>query len=179
MITMHSKTNFRRPTPVHRDGLTLIEVVVSLGLFTLTMAGIFSLLFQSYETATRTRLIDEGRSVMRTVTDQFMRLSSEDVATKTLRPMFAATKGPTGTGLSFNGVTGDAQFLPVTLGEASGVPVVARVTRQVVNLDSSGNPSASKSVSAAGHLVQGLFTISITSGSRSVEDSIVLVRSIP
>lgn len=176
---MHSKHIFRRPSPAARDGLTLIEVVVSLGLFALTMAGIFSLLFQSYETATRTRLMDEGRSVMRTVTDQFMRLSSEDVASKTLRPMFAPTSGPTGTGLSFNGVSGNAQFLPVTLGEASGAPIVARITRSVVNLDSSGNPAASTSASAAGHLVQGRFTISVTSGRRSVEDSIVLVRSIP
>jgi type II secretory pathway pseudopilin PulG len=157
----------------------LIEVVVSLMLFAMAMAGIFSLIFQSYATATRTRLIDESRSVMRTVTDEFMRLSAEDVATKQLLTMFTPTTGPTGTGLIFDGVAGNAQYLPVTLGKAAGVPVEARLTRHVVNLDSSGGPITSTSPSAAGHLVQGQFTISLTVGNRVLEESVVLVRSIP
>ncbi len=181
MFYAHQNHRGRRTTAPHRRALTLIEVLVSLSLFTVAMAGIISLLFQSYETALRTRLIDEGRSVMRTIADQFMRTQAEDAVTKTLKTQFTPTTetGPTGTGLVFNGVAGNSRFLSVTLGETAGVPVVARITREVVNLDSSGNPTASAIESAAGYLVQARFNLRVTAGNRLLEDEVVLVRLIP
>ena len=137
--------------------------------------GTFALLLQSYRLAARTRCIDESRSVLRTLVTEFM----PPTKTTDNPVLFTATSAPTGTGLVWNGTSGTASGLDVQIGEDSGMPVFAHVTRTVSELnETTGVADVSPAGGGnSGRLIQCCLTLGFTAAGQTWSDTVVLTRS--
>ena len=175
---------------------------IILVMFTL---GIYGLIIESYNMTARIRYRDDARAVLLTFADQFERLQTttevKSMGKSYARWLFNPTPGgPDGAGLRWGALCDEdafnnplpspvPTFLNVTLGDTNDMalvgtknPIIAHVTRAVYYVTSTGDASAvqpSTSITAAGWLIVGTFTISYTANGRAEKSSITVTRSVP
>lgn len=168
------------------DGLTIVEVAVAGALLAVTFLGIFGGLFYAYRTAAEVRYRDSARFVIKSLGDQFLVMPAQ-TTTGGFKTFWSTTTSPTGIGLSWadsDGLpsphgTGNASGLIVHLGESTGTPIEATVTRDVRYLNASGQVVSSIASSSAGYLLRGDFTITYQLKGKTYSQTLSLVRAWP
>jgi hypothetical protein len=171
-------------------GMTLAETMIATLVFSMGILGVYAMMLKSYELVTLARHRDNGRALLISFADQFLRLQTTDQGTNgsvNPRPLFILTTltGPTGTGLSWTDTSGASGVLQpdglhVFLGEAGSSQVEAVVTRFVSAVDTAnGNSVASESPTSAGWMLQGTFAISYTIRGRLQTQSLTVARAVP
>ena len=168
--------------------------------FTMGILGVYAMMLKSYEMVTVSRHRDNGRAVLLSFADQFLRLQTSDTVVglgPQLRGLFAP-HAATSMGLNWtdahgNLIHGDTQphpeqGLPVTLGEttdldangrATGNQVTAHVFREVVLLNANGEPlpGTNPTFTAAGYMMQATFTITFNVAGRTQTQNLTVARS--
>ena len=167
-------------------GFTLVEVMIATTVFTMGILGVYAMMLKSYELVTLARHRDNGRALLLSFADQFLRLQTTDQIGGAIitRNLFVANTVPDAGGLNWTDTSGhvatvDSQGLHVLLGDSSSSQVPATVTRVVSNIDSAtGDQVAGATATAAGWMLQATFTISYTIKGRPQSQSIVVARSV-
>jgi type II secretory pathway pseudopilin PulG len=190
------KRGKRRAAP--RGGFTLAEVMVATVLLSMMIVSILSTLIGAYRVAAKARANDQARYVIKSLSDQFLTQQTTDTSGNIL-PMFQTTvdpnpgpnlgnQTPLGTGISWTNMLGQTGSLTagsygynVTLGDNTGAPIPAVVTRSVWYLYSStGQQTLLPQNQSAGYLIEGTFTISYSLFGKPVPPvSITNVRAVP
>jgi prepilin-type N-terminal cleavage/methylation domain-containing protein len=181
----------RRPGATLRRGLrrgfTLVEAMIATLVFALGILGVYAMMIKSYELVALARHRDNGRAVLISFADQFLRLQTTDLVPGSgivTRGLFATTSTPTGLGLNWTDstgarVVGTSSGLTVALGDNSSSSVPATVTRSVTNLNvPSGNPATGVTATAAGWMLQATFTINYSVKGRPQSQSLTVARSV-
>jgi hypothetical protein len=192
--TMNHPTNsWARLRRRANRGMTLAETMIATLVFSMGILGVYAMMLKSYELVTLARHRDNARALLVSFGDQFLRLQTTDAGTNgsnNPRPLFILTNltGPTGTGLSWTDVNGNAGFidttnglLQVALGDSTGgsSQVTAHVSRAVNYVDSTtGNVVASQPATAAGWMLQGTFTITYPIRGRIQTQSLTVARAV-
>lgn len=186
----------RRAAP--RGGFTLVEVMVATVLLSMMIMSILSTLIGAYRVAAKARANDQARYIIKSLSDQFLTQQTTDTSGNIL-PMFQTTvdpnpgpnlgnQTPLGTGISWLNMQGQPGSLTagsysynVTLGDNTGAPIPATVTRSVWYLYSStGQQTLLPQNQSAGYLIEGTFTISYSLfGKQMPPISITNVRAVP
>jgi type II secretory pathway pseudopilin PulG len=178
-----------------RGGFTLVEVMVATVLLTLMILGILQVLIGAYRVAAKARYRDHARCVIKSFADQFLTQDTADSSGNTLT-MFKTTVDssgnatPLGTGLTWTNADGSAGTLSidaigayfyVKLGDTTGAPITATVTRQVSYIyPGSGQTTLVTQSEPAGYLLEGDFTINYNFlGQAMPPQTIVAVRAVP
>lgn len=168
-------------------GFTLVETMIATMVFTMGILGVYAMMLKSYELVTLSRHRDNGRALLLSFADQFLRLQTTDADPFTGLPAprtFFIPSGPTGSGMSWTDTSGhagtvDAQGLHVLLGEAGSSQIPATITRSVSFLDSTtGATTGSVTAAAAGWLLQGTFTVTYDINGRHQTQSLTVARSV-
>jgi hypothetical protein len=161
--------------------------MIATAVFTMGILGVYMMMLKSYELVTLARHRDNGRALLLSFADQFLRLQTTDLVAGTgviTRQLFANAPAPTGSGLSWtdsagNVVVGTNTGLLVTLGESGSSQVSATVTRTVDFLDSTtGDTAAGVTTTAAGWMLQATFTIRYSIRGRPQTQSLTVARSV-
>lgn len=183
-----------------RRGFTLVEVMIATAVFTVGILGVYAMMIKSYQLVTMSRHRDNGRAILVSFADEFLRLQVSDAGiTRSLfvpsTATFVGLKWTDPDGTPLNGDTYVAPTmppnpypgLPVWLGSTGvsgeGSPIQAYVTREVHFLDSAGNPLPSTDndpavvLVAAGYLLQATFTINYSYNNQQQTQSLTVVRS--
>lgn len=184
-----------RPTASHRpSGLrarfrrraqrafTLAEVMMATVVFTMGILGVYAMMIKSYELVTLSRHRDNARALLISYSDQFLRLSTteDDLS---LRALFSTT-GTGGDGLTWTDSRGAAYdgtglaYMEVPLGQTESSQVLARISREVTYLDSTGTPTNAHPIIAAGWILQGTFSIQYDIAGRTQRQSLTVARSV-
>ena len=167
-------------------GISLVEVMVSSVVLAMVMVGILATFIASYRIAAKSRYRDHARYVIKSLGDQFLTQAPQDSAGNTYT-MFQTTTSPTGTGLVWQPPTGaqtvgTSTGLTIQLGDNTGAPISATVTRNVSYLSSSGAAVGSVQNYSAGYLLSCDLSISYnypaTNGTQ-ITETLSLVRSVP
>lgn len=170
---------------------TLFEVMIATIVFTMGILGVYAMMIKSYEMVTISRHRDNGRAVLLTYVDQFLRLQIADGGVR--RGIFVP-HAATGMGLTWQDGHGsppvdgnlyDAYpYMPVMLGDSGnsllGSQVQAHVYREVTLIDATTGdsmPGTDPALTAAGYLLQGKFTIFYDISGRQQSQSITVLRS--
>jgi prepilin-type N-terminal cleavage/methylation domain-containing protein len=181
-----------------RRGFTLVEVMVATVLLSMIILGILQVLIGSYRVAAKARYRDHARYVIKSMADQFLTQQPFDNNGNVLT-LFQPTVDaggnlcPLGTGLSWTNSDGSVGTLStdslglyfyVLLGDNSGAPITATVTRTVQYLYPypSGQPTLDAQSAPPGYLLQGTFKITFpypATSTTTLSQSITVVRSIP
>ncbi len=136
-------------------------------LLSMIILSILAVLIGSYRVAAKARYNDHARFVVKSLADQFLTQQTTD-AFGDILPLFQGTSA-TGTGLTWttlqgSTLTGTAAGLQVVLGENTGAPITANVTRSVwyvyVTPANLGQPTSVPQNGSAGYILRGDFTIS-------------------
>jgi type II secretory pathway pseudopilin PulG len=179
-----------------RLGFTLVEVMVATVLLSMIILGILAVLIGSYRVAAKARYNDHARYVVKSFADQFLTQQTTDGTGETL-PLFLVSTSPTGFGLSWTNSDGTTSTggtvqstapatIPILLGDNTGSPITAQVSRTVWYLYTTGpssqvgwNTSIPQSGSA-GSMLRGQFTISYSFlGGAIPPITVTAVRSVP
>ena len=173
-----------------RRAFTLVEVMIATAVFTMGILGVYAMMIKSYEMVTMARHRDNGRAVLLSYVDQFLRLSVNDsgVTRGIFVPHSATGLGLTWTDSSGGFTDGNAydvpEGMPVWLGDSGnsliGSRVQAHVSRTLLLLDPATGLTTSNTLptlTAAGYLMQATFTISYPIAGRTQAQSITVVRS--
>jgi type II secretory pathway pseudopilin PulG len=183
-----------------RLGFTLVEVMVATVLLSMIILGILAVLIGSYRVAAKARYNDHARYVIKSFADQFLTQQTTDTTGMTLA-LFTVMTSPTGYGLSWTNSDGSTSSggtsqgsapasISVLLGDNTGAPITATVSRTVWYLYTTGpstqigwNTSIPQSGSA-GSMLRGDFTISYSyppNSSQAVQlsQTVSAVRSVP
>ena len=172
-----------------RRGFTLVETMIATAVFTMGILGVYMMMLKSYELVTLARHRDNGRALLLSFADQFLRLQTTDLVAGTgviTRPLFANAPTPTGYGLSWTDSAGNTvsglisdPYLPVTLGESGSSQVRAQITRTVNFLDAAtGTTVSGATTTAAGWMLQATFTITYSIRGRPQTQSLTVARSV-
>jgi prepilin-type N-terminal cleavage/methylation domain-containing protein len=190
---LHSKRQNRSPGLASalrrraRRGFTLVETMIATAVFTMGILGVYAMMLKSYELVTLARHRDNGRALLLSFADQFLRLQTTDLIPGSgvvTRQLFANSPSPTGDGLSWTDstgtvVVGTGSGLLVTLGEAGSSQVPATVTRVVNFIDSTtGNTVSGATTTAAGWMLEATFTITYSIRGRTQTQSLTVARSV-
>jgi prepilin-type N-terminal cleavage/methylation domain-containing protein len=161
-----------------RRGFTLVEVMVATVLLSMIILGILEVLIGSYRVAAKARYKDHARYVIKSMADQFLTQQAFDgngnaltLFTPTVDTTGAAT--PLGTGLTWTNSDGSTGTLStdslglyyyVLLGDTSGAPIQATVTRlvQYIYPQIGGAETLITQNAPAGYMLQADFTITYT-----------------
>jgi prepilin-type N-terminal cleavage/methylation domain-containing protein len=183
-----------------RRGFTLVEVMVATVLLSMIILGILQVLIGSYRVAAKARYNDHARYVIKSMADQFLTQQTFDNNGNTLTLFQPTVDGggnltPLGTGLTWTNSDGSAgtlstdslgRYFYVKLGDNSGAPITATVTRTVQYLYPypSGQPTLDTQSAPPGYLLQGVFAITFQFPANSnppttLSQSITVVRSVP
>ncbi len=179
-----------------RRGFTLVEVMVATVLLSMIILGILEVLIGSYRVAAKARFRDHARYVIKSMSDQFLTQQSFDgngnaltLFTPTVDGLGAAT--PLGTGLTWTNSDGTSGTLSpdplglyyyVKLGDTSGAPIQATVTRlvQYIYPQVGGAETLITQNAPAGYMLQADFTVSYTfQGVQMPPLTMTAVRAIP
>ena len=181
-----------------RKGFTLVEVMVATVLLSMIILGILQVLIGSYRVAAKARYNDHARYVIKSMADQFLTQQPFDNNGNTLT-LFQPTVDaggnltPLGTGMSWTNSDGSlgtvstdslGLYFYVLLGDNSGAPITATVTRTVQYLYPypSGQPTLDTQSAPPGYLLQGTFKITFpypATSTTTLSQSITVVRSVP
>jgi prepilin-type N-terminal cleavage/methylation domain-containing protein len=180
-----------------RRGFTLVEVMVATVLLAMIILGILEVLIGSYRVAAKARYRDHARYVIKAMADQFLTQQPFDgngnaltFFTPTVDTLGNAT--PLGTGMSWTNSDGSAGtvstdslglYFYVLLGDNSGAPIQATVTRSVqyvYPLVGGGETLVSQNA-PAGYMLEGTFSITYQVLGVQINPplSITAVRAIP
>jgi prepilin-type N-terminal cleavage/methylation domain-containing protein len=181
-----------------RKGFTLVEVMVATVLLSMMILGILQVLIGSYRVAAKARYSDHARYIIKSMADQFLTQQTFDQNGGTFTLFQPTVDGggnltPLGTGLSWTNTDGSPGTLSgdslglyfyVKLGDNSGAPITATVTRTVQYLYPypSGQPTLVTQAQPAGYLLQAIFSISFpfpASSTTTLTQNITVVRSVP
>jgi type II secretory pathway pseudopilin PulG len=178
-----------------RKGFTLVEVMVATGLLVMVGLGILSVMIGAYRVAAKARYRDHARYIVKSFADQFLTQQSSDSQTGVTFTMFVPTVDsggnsiPLGTGMSWTNTDGTTGSLStdalgasyyVLIGDNTGTPITATVTRWVRYVDpSTGFASLLSNQTSAGSLLEGDFTITYPYLGQTMTQTIVAVRSNP
>lgn len=169
--------------PNRQAGFTLIEVVLASAVLIITAAGIIAALVQAYYTAAEVRYRDEARYVLRSFADQFLLAASQDTAGET-KTMWALTEEPTGTGLTWKGISSTTSTLQIKIGPNTSSAVTATVTREVRPVGITA-PDIGNQVPAipedddSEYMLIGRFTIAYTFRQKPRQYSLSVIRCVP
>jgi prepilin-type N-terminal cleavage/methylation domain-containing protein len=180
---------------VRRRGFTLVEVMVATVLLSMIILGILQVLIGSYRVAAKARYRDHARYVVKSMADQFLTQQPFDGNGNTLT-MFMPTVDasgnatPLGTGLTWTNsdltagtVSPDplGLYFFVKLGDTSGAPIIATVTRSVqyVFPGADGAKSLIVDDQPQGFILEGDFTITYTYQNVTMGQTITAIRAIP
>jgi len=186
-----------------RKAFTLVEVMVATVLLSLIIVTILDTLIGSYRVAAKARYADHARYVIKSFADQFLTQTAWDQYGN-VYPMWQSTVDPVsgnltpqGSGLSWTNADGSSGYVSapdpdgvslafyVLLGDTSGAPVTATVTRTVqwVTADytgAPGNPTLIQKNLPAGYMLVATFSISYPFlGVTVPAQSITVVRALP
>lgn len=186
-----------------RKAFTLVEVMVATVLLSLIIVTILDTLIGSYRVAAKARYADHARYVIKSFADQFLTQTPWDQYGN-VYPMWVPTVDgvtgnltPQGTGLSWTNADGslgytslpDPDGVPLTfnvlLGDTSGAPVTASVTRTVqwvtANYNTApGNPTLIQQNQPGGYMLVATFSISYPFlGVTPPAQSITVTRALP
>ena len=168
--------------------------MVATGLLTMVGLGILSVMIGAYRVAAKARYRDHARYIVKSFADQFLTQQTSDSQTGVTFTMFVPTVDaggnsvPLGTGLSWTNTDGTSGSLSndaigatytVLIGDNTGTPVQAIVTRWVRYVDDSGNANLISNQTSAGSLLEGDFTISYPYLGTNVSQTIYAVRANP
>jgi len=167
-----------------------VEVMIATVLLSMIILSILAVLIGSYRVAAKARYNDHARFVIKSLADQFLTQQTTDGFGNTL-PLFQGTSA-TGLGLSWttlqgSTLSGTAAGLQVVLGENTGSPITASVTRSVwyvydnpANPLTIGQPTSVPQNGSAGYLLRGDFTISYSFlGTALPPLTVSAIRSVP
>jgi type II secretory pathway pseudopilin PulG len=163
----------RRAAP--GSGFTLVEVMVATVLLSMIILGILAVLIGSYRVAAKARYNDHARYVIKSFADQFLTQQTTD-ANGNILPLFMPTS-QTGFGLSWTNSDGSVSSggsvqatapasIPVLLGDNTGAPLTAQVSRTVWYMYTTGGagvigqPTSIPQTGSAGYILRADFTIS-------------------
>jgi Tfp pilus assembly protein PilV len=178
-------------------GFTLVEVLVATVLLTMVILGILSVLIGSYRVAAKARYRDHARYVIKSIADQFLTGQPYD-SSGNAYPVYTPTVDGSGnsvalgTGMTWtntDGTTGslasDNSSMTVLLGDNSGAPITAQVTRTVTYLTadlsaSYGQQTLINQNAPPGYILQGTFTINYNFlGQAMPPIAITVLRAMP
>jgi prepilin-type N-terminal cleavage/methylation domain-containing protein len=179
-----------------RRGFTLVEVMVATVLLSMIILGILEVLIGSYRVAAKARYRDHARYVIKSMADQFLTQQAFDgngnaltLFTPTVDGLGAAT--PLGTGMTWtntDGTTGSLStdslglYYYVKLGDNSGAPITATVTRMVQYIypQIGGAETLVTQNAPAGYMLQADFTISYQfQGVQMPPFTMTAIRAVP
>jgi prepilin-type N-terminal cleavage/methylation domain-containing protein len=155
-----------------QSGFTLVEVMVATVLLSFIILSILSAMIGAYRIAAKARYNDHARYIIKSFADQFLTQQTTDTSGNTL-PLFLSTS-QTAYGLSwtnYDGTTssgGNSQStapaqMPVLLGDNTGAPVTAYVSRTVWYLYTAGSQAGQVTSvpqnGSAGYVMRADFTI--------------------
>jgi len=181
-----------------QSGFTLVEVMVATVLLSFIILSILSAMIGAYRIAAKARYNDHARYVIKSFADQFLTQQTTDTSGNIL-PLFVPTS-QTGYGLSwtnYDGTTssgGTSQStaptsIPVLLGDNTGAPVTAYVSRAVWYIitsgSSSGQPTSVPQNGSAGYVLRADFTITYDSSAQTFVGlplhplTLTVVRAVP
>lgn len=180
--------------PRRASGFTLVEVMIATGLLVMVAMCLLSVFIGSYRVAAKARYKDHARYIIKSFADQFLTQQSTDLHgtpytlfTPTVDGSGNAT--PLGTGLNWTNTDGSTGSLStdalglyyyVLLGDNTGSPITATVTRQVWYLyPNTGNTTLVSQTLAAGYLLEGDFVISYQYLGATITQKIIAVRAVP
>jgi prepilin-type N-terminal cleavage/methylation domain-containing protein len=181
-----------------RRGFTLVEVMVATVLLSMIILGILQVLIGSYRVAAKARYNDHARYIVKSMADQFLTQQPFDNNGNVLMLFKPTVDGggnliPLGTGMTWTNTDGSlgtvstdslGRYFYVKLGDNSGAPITATVTRQVQYLYPypSGQPTLDTQNAPPGYLLQAIFTITFpfpANSTTSLTQSITVDRSVP
>jgi prepilin-type N-terminal cleavage/methylation domain-containing protein len=182
-----------------RRGFTLVEVMVATVLLSMIILGILQVLIGSYRVAAKARYQDHARYVIKSMADEFLTQNPFDLsAGGALFTMFIPTvdhsgnAAPLGTGMTWTNADGSpgvssapgdpfAQYFYVMLGDTSGAPIQATVTRQVWYVyASTGATTLINTNSPGGWMLRADFVITYPYlGVQMPPQTITVIRAIP
>jgi Tfp pilus assembly protein PilV len=176
-------------------GFTLVEVMVATVLLSMIIVGILAVLIGAYRVAAKARYNDHARYVVKSFADQFLTQQTTDANGNTL-PLFMATSA-TGYGLSWTNSDGTTSSggtiqsmaptsIAVLLGDTTGAPVTAQVSRTVWYLYTTGGTAQIGQTTntpqngSAGYMMRADFTISYSVlGAALPPITLTATRSVP
>ena len=180
-------------------GMTVVETMIASVLLAMSILGILGCLISAYRTSAKARYRDHARYIIKSLADQFLTEQTQNTSDGSTITLFQVT-APTGQGIVWQNPdgsiathtmsgSGPSQFdtgVSIVLGDNTGAPITASVTRQVQYLASAtvgstpaGSPVSTVSNQAAGYLLRGDFAITYTFLSQTITQSITVVRSVP
>jgi prepilin-type N-terminal cleavage/methylation domain-containing protein len=179
-----------------RRGFTLVEVMVATVLLSMIILGILEVLIGSYRVAAKARYRDHARYVIKSLADQFLTQKSFDGNGNALTLFVPTVDGtgaatPLGTGLTWTNSDGSAGtvsldplglYFYVKLGDTSGAPIQATVTRMVQYIypQIGGAETLITQNAPAGYMLQADFSITYTfQGVQMPPMTMTAVRAIP
>jgi len=162
--------------------------MVATVLLSMIILGILAVLIGSYRVAAKARYNDHARYVVKSFADQFLTQNTTDALGNTLA-FFNATSA-TGYALSWTNSDGTSTVgasgstsIPILLGDNTGAPITATVTRTVwyvypsgVNI---GQPTSTPLNGSAGSILRGDFTISYSFLGQALSQTISVIRADP
>ncbi len=174
-----------------KRAFTLVETMIATVLLSMIILSILAVLIGSYRVAAKARYNDHARYVIKSLADQFLTQQTTDSSADTL-PLFQDSSA-TGTGMTWTNnvggtpvvVTGTPSGLSVILGDNTGAPLQANVTRTVWYLDAAnGTVTSVPQNASAGYMLRGDFTIqySFPPGSPQaniLSQTVTVVRAVP
>jgi hypothetical protein len=170
--------------------------MVATVLLSMMIVGILAVMIGAYRVAAKARYGDHARYVIKSMADQFVTQQYYDSNTGATLPMFEITTdssgnaAPVGSGMSWTNSDGSQGYpsggaIPayfyVLLGDTSGAPLVAQITRQVWYVyPNSGQATLVAQPAPAGYMLRADFVIKYSYlGVQMPPQTITAIRSIP
>lgn len=168
---------------------TLVETMIATVLLSMIILSILAVLIGSYRVAAKARYNDHARYVVKSLADQFLTQQTTDSFGNTLT-LFQDSSA-TGTGMTWTNYDGSLETgtlggLSVILGDNTGAPITANVTRTVWYLypgspgvGNSGQVTSIPQNGSAGYMLRGDFTITFPFMGTTLSQTVTAVRSVP
>jgi type II secretory pathway pseudopilin PulG len=168
---------------------TLVETMIATVLLSMIILSILAVLIGSYRVAAKARYNDHARYVVKSLADQFLTQQTTDSFGNTLT-LFQDSSA-TGTGMTWTNYDGSLETgtlggLNVILGDNTGAPITANVTRTVWYLypgspgvGNAGQVTSIPQNGSAGYMLRGDFTITFPFMGTTLSQTVTAVRSVP
>jgi prepilin-type N-terminal cleavage/methylation domain-containing protein len=181
-----------------QSGFTLVEVMVATVLLSFIILSILSAMIGAYRIAAKARYNDHARYVIKSFADQFLTQQTTDTSGNVL-PLFLPTS-QTGYGLSWTNYDGSTASggtnqstapasIPVLLGDNTGAPITAYVSRAVwyvfTSGTQSGQPTSLPQNGSAGYVLRADFTVTYDNSAQTYVGlplhplTLTVLRSVP
>ncbi len=173
-----------------RRGATLVEALIGVVVFAMTMLGVYAGLVQSYKLEALCRYRDNARAILRTYVDQFQRLQTTvEYGDQVYKRWLFMPTDATGKGLKSweEGLSDDDNYtvvdppsvpLQITLGSGD-YALPAQLTREVHFIHpTTGATSETIVIEATGYLISATFRITFTFDGEEREEAISVLRTV-